>query len=128
MTILDLTPGVHTLITGPHASGKTTALKALAADAELAGHRVLAIDALSTARSIARQITAELEQAQPGLLILLVDDLHRLRGCVFDAVAEAVSNSASSRVRIVATAATGGGSKEVSGLIDFDRIIQLGRP
>lgn len=125
------TPDAHTLVTGPYASGKTTALRALATEAELAGHRVLAIDGLSTARSIARQIAAELEQleqrAQPGPLVIAVDDLHNLRGGAFNAVAEAALLGASARIRVVATAATGRGIKDVSGRIAFDRVITLAR-
>ena len=124
---LDLTPGVHTLIVGPRASGKTTTLQALTADAESAGHRVLALDGLSTAMYIAYRIIAELEQleasqTQPGLLIITGDDLHEFRDGAFDAVAEATRPGASSRIHLVATAETG---SDIEDFIDFDRVIVL---
>ena len=125
---LDLTPGIHTLIVGPHTSSKTAVLQSLTADAESAGHRVLALDNISTAAYTAFAIATELEhlessQAQPGLLILAIDDLDRRFGAS-KAIAEATRPGASSRIHLVATAETGSG---VEDFIDYAQTIPLNR-
>lgn len=122
---LDLTPGVHTLIVGPLTSGKTTVLQSLTAGAESAGHRVLALDNISTSAYTAFAITTELEHLEPSqsLLILTIEDLDRRSGA-FRAIAEATRPGASARIHVVATAETGNGVEDV---IDFAQIITLDR-
>lgn len=93
-------------------------------------HRVLTLDEFSTTARIDHRIITELEQleasqAQPGVRIIAVDDLHNVWGGGFDAVAETMRPGASSRIHVVATAETG---SDVADFIDFSRVIVLDQP
>lgn len=113
-----------TLITGPRASGKTTVLRSLVADAISQGRQVTEITGMVTGAGITRQIAAELEriEAEPNVLLVVADDVRDVDGLI-EAVVAGASPYKASRIHIAAAAETTDADERAY----FDRIITLSR-
>lgn len=123
---LESTPaeGASTLITGPRASGKTTVLRSLVADAASQGHRVITINGMGTRAAIIRHIATELVrvEAELSVHIVVADDVSDIDWLI-EAVLAGASQHKSALIYIVMAAETVGADERDY----FDRIITLSR-